>query len=203
MERDNMAQVNVSLVATDNQEKSITLLVGQKRIEYFLGGRFYDIAENIRNWLSNDWNNYVVSRCTECAEQIEVESRGFGGILPQKPKSRRKKAEDQIVMTDHKNVPSAEYPFTVIAATAKGVSWDRQREYFKTVDEAIQQAGEVFEANKGGNFELAIVQVVDVVRPKPTVQLMSTFKQVNTIEHQNGANSPTTAFDRMSAKSAE
>lgn len=81
-------------------------------------------------------------------------------------------------MAECKNIPSKEYSFTVIATTAKGLTYNGDRKWFKTRDDATIFAGEIFEREKNsgqGSFELAIVQCVDVVRPKPQVQMVSSW----------------------------
>jgi hypothetical protein len=86
---------------------------------------------------------------------------------------------------DHKATPNAEYRFTVIAPTAKGLIYNGQRRWFKSKKDALEFCCEVFESEKSNSkssFDLAIVECVDVVRPKPQVEMISTWSSVAKIE---------------------
>lgn len=175
-----MAQTHVSHVATDNLEGSVTLLIGSNRVEFFLRNDFKSerVCSLLHTWLNNGWHNMVVAQLAECSCEIQVLGTTLGNLgdilSPTKSKKRRK---GDTAVTDFRTTPSAEYPWTVIATTAKSLSYNGERRWFRTQGDATEFAGEVFEQerNQRGNFDLAIVQCQDVVRPKPQVQMISTF----------------------------
>jgi len=172
-------QTPVDLVATDNQDRSITLAFpGGKRVEYVVGDRYESLSKAAIKWAQDGWYNHIVSQLTQAAREIYVEGlHSDRRHLPDWASPQRKKTKEIDTVTDSKDKPSLEYPYTVIAPTAKGLSYNGQRKWFKDQESATVFCGEVFEAEGKGSFELAIVKCVDVVRPKPTIQLMSSWEQ--------------------------
>lgn len=178
-----MPQVNVQVVATDNEARSITLLVGRTRQEYFLGDRYEHLLGNIRSWLDQNWNNYVVAKCVEAASEITRPAQAY---VPWDTRSlrlsargqerKRQKEEIDSVVKNYKTEPvKGEFEFTVIAPHAKsGIVYNGERRWFANKDDATVFCGEIFEG-EAKNFELAIVQVVDVLRPKPKTILISSW----------------------------
>lgn len=160
-----MSQLNVALVATDDLEHSVTLSIEGRRIEYFLGDRYHYATEHIRKWLIAGWHNYAVSRTSHWASVIEV-------VGENEVKQRKKNMSTSI---DSQKTPSKEYSFTVIAPQTirNGLSYDGQRHWFKTAEDAKQFAADIFEGAEKKNFELCIVQCLDIVAPKPQIELSS------------------------------
>lgn len=78
---------------------------------------------------------------------------------------------------DAQKTPSAEYPYTLIATTAKNVSYRNDRSWFKTAEAAMAHAQEIYDMNKDATFELAVVKCEDVVKPKPRTEIISTWKK--------------------------
>lgn len=162
-----MVQTTLRVVSWDYTDRTVTLAFPNgKRVEYFLSGAYERIVRALPNWIDNGWYNHAVSKITEVSTAIYVD-----GI--RQPESFK----ETIMSADYKNVPSEEYSFTVIATTARSVTYNGGRKWFKTQEDATEFAGEVYEGEAKQNFELAIVQCVDVVRPKPKTMLMSTFKR--------------------------
>lgn len=164
-----MAQNPVVIVATDNLEKSITVAIGGVRVEYFLGDRYRKTHQELEYWLSNGWDNYAVSNLTRRAHFI------YNGCSH----SQVPQEKGSSLVSDFQSKPSEEYSWTVIATTAKSLTYQSGRKWFKTDEDARTFAGEVFELEKNQriSFDLAIVQCMDVVKPKPQVELVSTFKK--------------------------
>lgn len=164
-----MVQAYLKIVAYDDTDRAITILYGGKRIEYLVGDFYRKLRRDLPEWDDNGWHNHIVANLTRYATDIFIDG-----------KLQSKQEKEPQTMADHKDKPSEEYSFTVIATTAKSVVYNGGRKWFKTADDATEFAGEVFEAEKNNNrgaFDLAIVQCVDIVRPKPTVQLISTFSR--------------------------
>jgi len=165
-----MSQSPVGISAFDDTDRTITVVFGDgKRVEYFVGDKYWYLRNVLHVWYENGWHNHIVSKLTEAATEIYIDG-----------KRQHKQDKEPTTMVDFKDKPSEEYSYTVIATTAKSVSYSGGRKWFKTPEDATGFAGEVFEEEKNsnrGSFDLAIVQCIDVVRPKPTVQLISTFNR--------------------------
>lgn len=162
-----MANIRVDLVGTNNHDCSVTLLVEGKRIEYFIGDRFHTHMRQIRRWLDSGWTNYLLSNCNSWANQIVIVDDGHIHV--------RKKAMTTSI--DHSKNPSKEYSFGVIAPTAKnGTIYNGERLWFKTPDDAKAFAAEIFEGADKKNFDLCIIECLDIVSVKPTIELNSRWK---------------------------
>lgn len=159
-----MPSVRVKLVSTNNQDRSVTLLVEGKRIEYFLGDKYHFKVKAIGNWLDSSWNNYVVANLTHWAEQILVEGQSF----------QKKDWSKMSTSIEHQKTPSKEFSFTVIAPIAKTMHYAEERKWFKTEEDALQYAASIYDnCGERKSFDLCIVQCKDIVAPKPQVELTS------------------------------
>lgn len=81
------------------------------------------------------------------------------------------------VAVDAQKTPSAEYPYTLIATTARSVTYRNDRSWFKTADDARMHAQSIYDLNKNESFELAVVKCEDVIRPKPRTEIISTWNK--------------------------
>jgi hypothetical protein len=164
-------QVPIKIVSSDHLDKSITLLVGNRRIEFLLKDYKYEtICSYASTWQENGWTNYLLAKVVEGSHAIYIEGK----------RASRQQEKEIKTMVDFRKLPSEEFSFTVIATEARSVTYNSGRKWFKTVDDAKTFAGEVFELEKNERksaFDLAIVQCVDVVRPKPQIELVSSFKK--------------------------
>lgn len=172
-----MPNIPVTLVARTN-DGCLSLLVQGKRVDYYFHdlGAFEHVNRNVDRFLRDGWTNYLVAYLTSCASEIDVNGR---------PISRRStyytSAEngEKNMSADCRKTPSEEYSYTVIAPQAKSLHYAGERQWFKTIEDAKAAAQEVYDGINGErkSFELAIVQVVDVVKPEPRTKLISTFKK--------------------------
>lgn len=166
-------QVPVRVISYDQNEKTITAYVGRdrRRFEFLLkDSTFWSVWRSYEAWELNGWTNYLLTRLCEGATAIYIEGK----------RATRKQEKEIKTMVDFRKTPSEEYSFTVIATEARSVTYNAGRKWFKTSDDAKTFAGEVFELEKNERkavFDLAIVQCVDVVRPKPQIELVSSFKK--------------------------
>lgn len=159
-----MPNVRVDLISTNDLDHSVTLLVEGKRVEYFIGDSYTLKLHKIRSWLLSGWTNYVVAMCTRWSENIHH-------VDASAPSKRRAKMSTTI---DHSKTPSKEYSFGVIAPTARnGTIYNGERLWFKTAEDAKSFAAEIFEGADKKNFDLCIIQCLDIVSVKPTVELSS------------------------------
>lgn len=76
-------------------------------------------------------------------------------------------------MSDSARLPSKEYSWTIIAPQAKGITYTGGRQWFKTKEDAVTFAGTIFEGEVKKTFDLCVVQCIDVVSPKPQIELLS------------------------------
>lgn len=162
-----MNQERVQLVSTTTD--SITIGFGPNRIEYF-----YDdtrIARHkgvqIRKALVNGWYNFAISILTYGAAEIRVNGN----------RSNSKEVFHMATAIDAQKTPSPEYPYTLIATTARSVTYRNDRSWFKSEDAAREHAQEIYDQNKNENFELAVVKCEDVIKPKPRTEIISTWKK--------------------------
>ena len=162
-----MAQTSVDWLGHSNEDECITLNVGGSRVEfYFSVGRhnFNSLVGVSLDQCRKGWSNYLVARLTSLAVEIRAGRR-----------AKQTKEEEVNMSQDHCKTPSQEYCWTVIAPQAKNLRYDGERRWFKTIDDARTFAAQVYESVQDKNFSLAIVQVHDVVRPKPKTELISEF----------------------------
>jgi hypothetical protein len=166
-----VAQVAVSLVGTNNLDRTISILVGNTQVEYFVGDRYPFFLNSIRGWLADGWYNYVIAQLTKYAHHAEYATSETNFNLK---KERKKKVSTSIA---HQTVPSKEFSFTIIAPTAKSITYNDDRLWFKTSEDARAFAASIYEGNTKKGFELAIVQCMDVVAPKPQIELTSRWAE--------------------------
>lgn len=169
-----MSQAPVQLISTDDLDLSITLSVRGIRVEYLLGPYYYSAVSEVRQWLSNGWNNHAVAQLTWRASRIITHGRQLSDLDNPPWQSRVKRGKKMSTSIDHRTGPSKEYSFGVIAPTARnGLTYNGQRLWFKTMEDAKLFASEIFEGADKKNFELCIVQCIDIVSVKPTIELSS------------------------------
>lgn len=198
-----MAQSPITVVATDELDKSITIAISDNsRIEYFLGDRYNWIVMKIEDWIRDEWYNYAVSQLTRNAVLIEIQRfepprnpckpfpwefkygpsnwldhRQNGGDI-----TNYSTEENEMARNDKfQDTPSAEYRFTVIAPQAQSFHYHQKRRWYKTEEDAKENLATVLEdRNTPANLELAIVELVNVYKRKPKVELVSTITRGST-----------------------
>lgn len=155
-----MSKCRVQKISTDDLERSITVAVDGVRIEYFLGDRYHQTLVCLDDWIRDGWTNYAVSQLTSRSVSIET--------------IRKKGVRKMLNTIDSQSTPSKEYPWTVIApAASSGLTYRGKRQWFKTEEDAKAFAADVFEDADKKNFELCIVQCINVVAPKAQIELTS------------------------------
>lgn len=175
-----MAQTSVQLISCTKGDNCITLLVGGRRTEYYFDdpGVFSFLSGYIRVWQESGWTNYMVARLTEKASEIRIPD--FQRSLEQQHTTPPwAKEERSSIVSNYRKEPSEEYSWTIIATEAQGITYNGGRRWFASQEDAKAFAAEIFELekNKRTSFDLAVVQCIDVVRPKPQVELISSFKK--------------------------
>lgn len=161
-----MSNMNVRLISTTS-DGCITLVVEAKRVSYYIPLHiFRHVYLQANSMLERGWNNYCIAYLTLKAEEIRIDGK--------RPSERQDQMSTAI---DAQKTPSLEYPYTLIATTAKSVHYRNDRSWFKTEDAARAHAQEIYDINKNETFELAVVNCVDVVKPKPRTEIISTWKK--------------------------
>lgn len=197
-----MAQHPIVVVSTDNHDRSITIMtVDDKRVEYFLGDRYYKLREMLERWIQDEWYNYAVAQLTRAAVSIDVRrpqplkdydpdtgivyfnvgaqtGRISSSHAPWECpfKVLHDQQEEEMSNTDFQNIPSRQYSWTVIAARAQSFHYHQERRWYKTAADAKENAALVI-GNSNNDVELCIVQCHDVFKKKPRIELVSTFSK--------------------------
>lgn len=173
-----MPNIPVTLVARTN-DGCLGFLVQGKRVDFYFHdlGMFEHVRKRTKHFLNSGWTNYLVAYLTSCASEIDVNGKSLASrkqtcVIPIED-------GDKNMSVNYSKVPSEEYSYTVIAPQAKSLHYAGERQWFKTIEDAKAAAQEVYDGINGErkSFELAIVQVVDVVKPEPRTKLISTFKK--------------------------
>lgn len=175
-----MPQICARLSSHSAQENSITLVVGGKYVEYIVSDNFPYHLGKIRYFLEQEWTNYAVAWATKHSKEIYLITPGRARFhLNQVSVNIQNYSEEAINVgtTDYSKTPSAEYPFTVVAPKAQGITYRGERQWFKTADDARIFAQSVYDGEPSKNFELCIVKCEDVVKPKPKTELISTWSK--------------------------
>lgn len=181
-----MAQSPIKLVSTDNWKTSICLLIGSSRVVFFIRPDMYHHSiRQLRQWLKDGWYNHTVSQLIQRSDYVEFEGKIHQPqnvrIATQAPWSTdqvklegKKMARNIPKPNDAVTQPDSEHTWTLIAPSAQnGLEYQGQRYWHKTADAAIEYAAVIYNANGEPFFELAVVQVAQIVAPKPKVELVS------------------------------
>lgn len=169
-----MAQPRVALVSYTREDSCITLLIEARKFSFYVR---YDawprLVKGCHQWISSGWGNHTIANLVRCSEEIRPHDVPWNT-----ERNNRQIVTLEEVMNmsvDFKNTPSPDYPFTLIAPTAKGVTYNGHRRWFKTADDARTFAQEIYDGEPSKSFELCVVKSEDVVKPKPKTELISTW----------------------------
>jgi len=160
-------QPHVQHVSTDHLDKSVILLVGDLRIEYFLHPDFFLRAIQKMDYsIQMGWSNQAVTNLLMNSTEVKIYD------------NRRKPQQERTMSKPRKPTnsscrPSDEFPWTLIATEAvQGLVYQGVRVWHPTENDAKEYASEIFEHNKDKpTFELAVVNYTAILKPKPTVEL--------------------------------
>lgn len=162
-------QPNVQLVGCDHTDRTITVLVENTRMEFFLRPDLYHRAWlDTKNYIDSKWFNQTLANlllkshavCIPSTFQAQMET-----TMSKPPGSNSR--------------PNDEFPWTLIAPEAmKGLFYQGERVWWKTEDAAKEYAAEIFEKNKDRQaFELAVVNYTLILKPKPQIEMSETRRQ--------------------------
>ncbi len=167
-------QQKVMLVSTDNLDKTITVLIGGRRIEFFLKPDCYlTVGSYVRKWIEDGWYNHVISQLIQKSDRVLI-----NGISS--PPWAIQQAKEKIVARNFPkpqnttSAPDEDHRFTLIAPEAQnGLIYQGQRIWHTSAEAAVEYSKQLYNANKDAVFELVVVQAIESVQPKPQVELLS------------------------------
>lgn len=184
-----MAQHPIRMLGTDDHKTSIQVRIGIKNVTFFLQHQWYDRTQkDLRKWIADGWYNHAVSNLVQRSDYVEYEGHNYQPksvkVKPAEPWNRGSvtlQIEKEAYMSRNAPIPAnaVKYPddehtWTLIAPAAQnGLEYQGQRYWHKSEDDAIKYAGVLYNMNGEAHFELAVVQVTQIIAPKPKVELMS------------------------------
>lgn len=163
-------QPHVQHVSTNYSDKTVTLLVGDLRIEYFLHpDLFLQAIRSMDYSVRMGWSNQAVTNLLIHSTNVKVlrtHPPPFQQELTMKPPGSS-------------NRPSDDFPWTLIAPEAmKGLFYQGERVWWPTESDAKEYAAEIFEKNKDKQaFELAVVNYTLLLKPKPQIEMSEVRRQ--------------------------
>ncbi len=154
-----------NIIHTEASSREVWFLLHSNMVTRFFlyDSTFESTLEIIKNMDAQETYRYLKAVCkSKVYIQLSKIDEFFEPII---------KGEDM----SETNVPSKDNRFTVITTKATTLIYTGGRKWFSSIEEAKNHAVQVFEQekNSGKTFELAIVQVVEVVKPKPQIELES------------------------------
>lgn len=153
----------------------IELLINNRTVIFSFDHKWKDVAASIQQCLNNGWNNAAVTVAVKSASRIDF----VGPKSNTKAPWERKESE---VKYDSKQTPDKEYRFTAVSTTAKSITYQGQRQWFKTVEDTMRFCADVFEAerNRGNRFSLTIVEAIEeALMPRGVPKKKVVKKQVH------------------------
>lgn len=174
-------QPQVTFIGTDDLDKTITVAVHNRRVEFFVKPAFYLSAiRDVRRAISQEWYNQAISKLLTASNQIHFEGetyepRAVKITVHELRFKRGQNMSNKIPKpANATHSPDNEHKFTLIAPEAQnGLVYQGQRIWHPTQGDAIDYAKVIYNANKEQQFTLAVVQIVEEVAPKPQIELTS------------------------------
>jgi hypothetical protein len=175
-----MAQPQVTWIGYNSLDYTITVAFHDRRAEFFIKPDLFRSAlYKVKTSIENKWFNAALSLLVTHSNALHYQGETYDPqslemIIP--PWNRRENMGNRLPEpTDFSKTPSAEYPFTLIAPTAKsGLIYQGQRYWHKTEAAATEYATYIYDANPTEKFDLVVVKALTQIRPKPMVELQST-----------------------------
>lgn len=189
-----MAQFNISLVSTNDLSRELEVSDQQgRRFTLAYGANYESVRDRVSNSIRKGWTNqaWAMLMSYDPIDVVVLKHRqkskqGQNNWIPATP-SVMKLIEawdiERSINMDYRKEPNEEYRWTAIAARTVNDSLNyKERHWFKTKEEVEEFIAPIFEANKGRQVQLVIVEAVDLVKPKPQVETITTNLRPNTGE---------------------
>lgn len=160
-----VSQYPIRVISTDNYSREIVVAdLRGRRLHFAYGEEYEQVCREVNRSARQGWCNQAWAiLCSSNPEEVIVREgtkASFG-----------RKEREQVMDGDYRKEPNAEYRWTAIAARTVRDSLNyKERRWFKTKEEVQEFIGPIFEANKGSQVQLVIVEAVDLVKPKPSVE---------------------------------
>lgn len=173
-----MAQPSVTITSWNNTDRTITVSINAARYEFFiLPDRYHRAVVIVGQSVDSGFNNQAIAVLTANSYRVEREVVNHVKAYAASPI----RAGELVTMSkqlpepsDYSRTPSTEYPFTLIAPTAKnGIVYQGQRYWHKTVEAAMDYAKFIYDANPTEKFDLTVVKAYHNIRPKPQIELQT------------------------------
>jgi hypothetical protein len=177
-----MGQPRVIWCGNNYQDYTITISVHDRRVEFFIRPDIFRSTDRkVRDSIDKGFFNQACTILLTAANMIHFQGEVFmpGGNLNQQPWMKGKPMGNKLPEPeDYCKTPSDEYPFTLIAPTAKnGLIYQGQRYWHKTIEAAQEYATYIYDANPTEKFDLSIVEWQGNIRPKPMIELQLSMRQ--------------------------
>lgn len=176
-----MTQTPITLVASDNLDYTITVIVGGRRVEFFIKpDRHPRTIQDVKEWIKLGWYNHCVKYLVIRSNTIVIEDETFKpedvSIKNHQVKFKRR-GNTMGIPKPHNTTshPDADHQFTLIAPEAnRGIVYQGIRIWHDSQESAREYGKQIFQANKDAQFSLVIVQAIEEFKPKVEIELSST-----------------------------
>lgn len=153
----------VKIASIDSLSRSICVLVGGERYEYFIKSpNFEGVVQELRRLIRCGWDNAAVMALTRHSSNVLLLSESKGDTMSQVPQKP----------SESTHLPDDDHTYTLIAPEAsRGLTYQGKRVWHATEQAAAEYAKEIYASNKDASFPLIIVRAVREVKPKPQIEL--------------------------------